>query len=226
MSIDRFALQGNFSLKDFFQDRAYRARFAIEHPEFFNPSGLVVFCGGQGAGKTLSAVRYIDRLCKRYPDAWLVSNCNLSIPSYQHELLEYTGLNDTGDLDNGYKGIILFLDEIQTEFSSLESNKISPSILQKISQQRKRRLHIVGTSQLFSRIAKPFREQCNVAVDCSCFANCIQINKVIDFGTIAENSNGELTSYEYAFRTMWFRAPRYYDMYNTFERVQRKGGGN
>lgn len=225
MSIDRSCFNTSISLKDWFEDRKYKTRFAIEHPEFFNPDGLVVFCGGQGAGKTLSAVRYVDRLCKRYPDAILVSNIGLHLENYKKDVIEYTGLKNVASMDNGYKGIICLLDEIQVEFNSLESAKIHPSVIQTISQQRKRRLHVVGTTQLFKRLAKPWREQCNVAVDCDVLFNCIQRNRFIDFGTIAEDADGNLTNYNYTGASYWFRAPRLYAMYDTFERVNRKGGG-
>lgn len=225
MSIDKDCFNTTINLKDWFEDRKYKTRFAIEHPEYFNPDGLVVFCGGQGAGKTLSAVRYIDRLCKKYPAAILVSNIYLNIPSYKGEVLPYEGITEVAKLDNGYSGIICFIDEIQTEFNSLESAKIHPSVIQTISQQRKRRLHVIGTTQLFKRLAKPWREQCNVCVDCSLIAGVIQRNSFIDFGSIAEDSDGNLSSYEYNGHSYWFRAPKYYEMYNTFERVSRKGGG-
>lgn len=225
MSIDKDCFNTSINLKDWFEDRKYKTRFAIEHPEYFNPDGLVVFCGGQGAGKTLSAVRYIDRLCKKYPAAILVSNIFLNIPSYTGEVLPYEGITEVAKLNNGYSGIICFIDEIQTEFNSLESAKIHPSVIQTISQQRKRRLHVIGTTQLFKRLAKPWREQCNVCVDCSLIAGVIQRNSFIDFGSIAEDSDGNLSSYDYSGHSYWFRAPRYYEMYNTFERVSRKGGG-
>lgn len=230
MSVDREALASHISLKDWFADRKYKTQFSIEHPEYFNPDGLVVFCGGQGAGKTLSAVRYIDRLCKKYPKAIVISNIMLNLPNYHGIVLPYVGITKQSgagnleEMDNGYAGIICLIDEIQTEFNSLESTKIHPSVFQTISQQRKRRLHVVGTTQLFKRLAKPWREQCNVCVDCDTIGGVLQRNSFIDFGSIAEDANGNLTTYEYSGHSYFFRSPKYYDMYNTFERVSRKGG--
>lgn len=40
-------------------------------------SGLLVFCGGQGSGKTLSAVQYVKKLCEEYPRAVLVTNVDI-----------------------------------------------------------------------------------------------------------------------------------------------------
>lgn len=224
MSFSYDAFKGNFSIKDFISDIRYKKEFRKSHPTYFDPDGLLLYCGGQGMGKTLSAVRYVNRLNKLYPKAIIVSNIALHLEN-NPEIIPYTCLADVAAMDNGYEGIILLLDEIQVEFNSLESAKIHPSVIQTISQQRKRRLHVVGTTQLFKRLAKPWREQCNSVVDCSCVLNHIQRNQLIDFGTIAEDANGNLTQYEYSQQTFWFRSPKHYQMYDTFERVKRVGGG-
>lgn len=222
MGYSEVALKSSFSLKDFGQNFKFRMEFNKLHPDYFAPDGLILFCGGQGAGKTLSAVRYIDRLCKAYPKAILISNIALSLPNYHNKIIPFTSLDDVDLYSNGEYGIILFIDEIQILFSSLESANISPTVLQKISQQRKRRLHIVGTTQLFKRVSKAFREQCNQVVDCSSILGYIQRNSVIDFGTVAEDASGKLTEYKYKRHYYWFRAPRFFDMYDTYELVNRR----
>lgn len=224
MSFCYDAFKGNLSVKDFVSDLRYKKQFKKDHPNYFDPDGLILFCGGQGAGKTLSAVRYIDRVKSLYPDCIIVSNISLNL-SKECEILKYTSIKDVSAMDNGYSGILLFLDEIQVEFNSLESSKIHPSVIQTISQQRKRRLHVVGTTQLFKRLAKPWREQCNCVVDCFPLLKHIQRCSLVDFGTIAEDPNGNLTEYSYSQHSFFFRAPRFYEMYNTFERVNRVGGG-
>lgn len=217
------ALLSKISLRDLTDKIKYDSRFRKDYPDYFDPDGVIVFTGSQGSGKTLSAVRYIDNLCKLYPKAILVSNCGLHLPNYHDEVFPYSGIPDLSRLDNGIKGIICFIDEIQTEFSSLESSKLHPSTISLISMQRKRRLHIVGTSQILKRIAKPWREQLSAVVDCSCLFGVLQINAVVDFSSISEDSDGNLSSYKYNGRRFFFRSPRYYDMYDTFERVKRIG---
>lgn len=223
MSIYKSALNSSFVIKDFFKLQKYRTSFSLEHPEYFPADGLVVFCGGQGAGKTLSAVRYLDRLCKDFPSVIVVSNIGLHLSHEPAQIIPYTSLDDVREMDNGYAGIVLLLDEIQILFNSLESKGIHPSVFQTISQQRKRRLHVIGTTQLFGRLAKPWREQCNVCVDCSALlGGSLQRNSVIDFGSIAEDINGNLTSYEYSYHSYWFRSPQLFNMYDTFEKVERR----
>lgn len=216
------AIKSELNIKDLRATMQYQREFNRAHPEYMKPDGLIVFCGGQGAGKTLSAVRYISRLKKLYPGAVLVSNINLYIPGV--EVLPYEGIDAVKEMDNGFAGIILLLDEIQVEFSNLDQLHKHPSIIATISQQRKRRLHVIGTTQLFKRLAKPWREQCNAIVDCeSILGGKVQINKVVDLGTIAEDSSGNLTTYDYSDRFFWFRSKKYFEMYDTLERVNRKG---
>ena len=52
------------------------------------------------------------------------------------------------------------------------------SIITEIAQQRKQRKHIVGTSQVFGRIAKPFREQFKYVVQCKTFFGLFSFNRV------------------------------------------------
>lgn len=217
------ALNTKISLRDWWDKVKFDFNFAKNNPDYFSPDGVIVFTGSQGSGKTLSAVRYLDNLCRLYPKAILVSNCMLRLPNYHGELLPYEGIPSLSKLDNGIYGIICFIDEIQTEFSSLESAKLHPSTISLISMQRKRRLHIVGTSQILKRIAKPWREQLSAVVDCTTLLGSIQINSVVDFTSISEDSDGNLSSYKYNGRRFFFRSPRYYDMYDTFERVKRIG---
>ena len=140
----RDALTTKISFRDFWDKQKYDFSFARDNPDYFYPDGVIVFTGSQGSGKTLSAVRYLDNLCKLYPKAILVSNCQLSLPHYSGDVLPYDGIPHLSSLDNGVYGIICFIDEIQTEFSSLESARLHPSTISLISMQRKRRLHIVG----------------------------------------------------------------------------------
>ena len=52
----------------------YKIDFRRSHPGYFNPEGIMIFCGPQGAGKTLSAVRYIRNVLDAYPDCIFCSN--------------------------------------------------------------------------------------------------------------------------------------------------------
>lgn len=200
----------------------YDIQFEQEHPEYFHPDGFICFTGGQGSGKTLSAVQYIHKLVQRYPDVVLVANCSLNFPDWKGEIFKYQGYEQVNALDNGYKGVILFLDEIQAEFNSLESKKIDPAWFTVICQQRKRRLHVVGTAQVFSRISKPWREQFTACIRCRGWFDLIQYNQIVSLDDVEEDENGNVVKEKAGFGKVWFRDPALYEYYDTWERVERK----
>lgn len=221
-------LSGDLSFKDFFRLMAYNREQKKLNPDFFHPDGSIVFCGPQGSGKTLSAVKYVEQLHKAYPKALIVSNIHLNFCDY----IQYDGFvddkahshpNALSNLNNGIFGVIVLIDEIQVEFSSLDSLQLSPTMINIICQQRKRRFHIVGTSQLFTRIAKAYREQISAAVDCSSIFGYIQRLQVIDFARCAYDMQGNLTNLAYSKQYFWTRSKRLYDLYDTSEIVSRVG---
>ena len=75
MDID--LLRGSLNPKNLIDLAKYKRRFRKENPEYFYPEGLLVFCGSQGSGKTLSAVQYVKKLCIEYPRAILVTNTKI-----------------------------------------------------------------------------------------------------------------------------------------------------
>ena len=123
-------------------------------PLEFNEYGLHLFCGEQGSGKTTAVVELVQRWRQRYPKMRVITNMGML-----GEDKELTHWKDILDYNNDIYGTVVVLDEIQSWFSSNESKNFPPEMLTEISQQRKQRKAIVGTAQVFSRVAKPIREQ-------------------------------------------------------------------
>lgn len=196
----------------------YNKEFRAQHPEYFDPEGIIVFCGGQGAGKTISAVQYVQRLCSLYPAVKVCTNMDLVLPE-GIEVIPWTGVQCFTDISNGYAGVIYLIDEIHLEFNSLESKKMDSNIFTVVSQQRKQRKHIVGTSQVFGRIAKPFREQFKYAVACHSILKCIQINTLIDARN-AREVDGEVVASSIK-KFFWFHSPDLYNSYDTYAVMKR-----
>ena len=150
--------KGKFFIKDFFRTLSRVWGF---RETGFPYSGIYLFTGGQGSGKTLNAVQFICDIKKEYPECMIISNIPLNIDG----VIEYKGLEDFESYNNGDKGIIYFLDEIQSLYSSMQSKGVSDSNLYIWSQNRKNRRVIIGTSQRFTRVAKPIREQTRYLYD-------------------------------------------------------------
>ena len=134
-------------------------------------------------------------------------------------VIAYDGINCIKELANGIEGIFYLIDEIHLEFNSLESKNIPIEIMVEVSQQRKQRKHIVGTSQVFMRLAKPLREQIDTVVICKNYFSCIQRNIVIN-GKTATEENGKLNA-DIIRKFFWFHRPSLYDSYDTFAKMKR-----
>lgn len=214
---------GPFNLDALFSAIKYKRDFKKAHPEFFGPDGILVFCGGQGEGKTLSAVQYVLKLKKAYPQCIVVSNVRL-LALAPADYIFVSGVDQMADamrdVSNGYAGVIYFIDEIHNLFSSLESKNIPINIVQEISQQRKQRKHIVGTSQVFGRIAKPFREQFRLAVICRKLFGFLQYNTIIDAYRSEVDDNGKITKAN-AHRRFWIHSAELYASYDTYAKIER-----
>lgn len=209
---------GSLDIGNVFKVWKYNKEFRKQHPEYFDPDGIIVFCGMQGAGKTISAVQYVQKLCELYPQVKVCSNMDLRLPD-GIEVYPWDGVHCFTDINNGYAGVIYLIDEIHLEFNSLESKKMDSNIFTVVSQQRKQRKHIVGTSQVFSRIAKPFREQFRYVVACRTVLRCIQVNALIDAKN-AREVDGEVVASSIK-RFFWFHSPALYDSYDTYAVMNR-----
>ena len=108
-------------------------------PEFFKYQGLVVFEGRQGSGKTMSMVEFILRMQNEYPLAKTTTNFGLTSQDK----------------------------ELQNWFSSNDSKNFPPEMLGIITQNRKNRRIILGTSQNFYLLAKAIRSQATEVRRCT-----------------------------------------------------------
>lgn len=220
ISID--SCRGSLSPNNFFKWCKYKLGFFKEHPLYFKPDGLAIFVGPQGTGKTLSAVNYVYKLLKFYPNSILVTNLLLrDFPFDNERVFPFNNSDDLKKYNNGEKGVIFLIDEIQLYFNSLESKNINPEVMVQISQQRKQRKHIVATSQVFGRMAKPLREQFNTVIVCKNYFGFLQINKLVDRDSVEESSDSMELKGKVKKRFFWFHSPDYYGRYDTYYVIDR-----
>lgn len=177
---------------------------------YFWATGTQVYIGAQGSGKTISAVKHCIDLKERYPLAKLVSNLQLNflepiqiqaekeVPKID-PAKQYYYFSDIDQLatalkhiNNEFKGVIYIIDEIHTYFNALDSKNIPMFVFSEIAQQRKQRKLIIGTSQLFMRMAKPLREQCDNLISCNTKMGVFTKQKAYDGMTLTQDYNGNL----------------------------------
>lgn len=194
----------------------FKLDFAKKHPFYFHPCGLVIFVGPQGSGKTINAVLYVEDLLEKYPKAIIKTNLKLKkYPIDNKRVFLFKNMDDFFDIKNGEYGTIFLIDEIQLYFNSLQSKNLNMDVINFISQLRKQRVHIVGTSQVFGRMAKQLREQFSEVVVCKNYFGFMQIDKVVNRDSIEDNDNGTTLKGKVKKKIVWFHNPKYYDEYDT-----------
>lgn len=138
--------------------------------DFFPYEGMIIFEGRQGSGKTISMVRYMKDMQYEFPDA--LCTTNLAYTDENKPLKTWTMLID---YKNGYKGVIVAMDELQNWFSSNDSKNFPPEMLSLITQNRKNRRIILGTSQNFYLLAKAIRSQATEVRRCATYFGCLTV---------------------------------------------------
>lgn len=211
-------------------------------PDFFRPTGTQVYCGRQGAGKTASAVYHTYRLKQRYPKSIIVSNLRLNYMrglsfTSTEELAKilnsskfdptkyYIKFQTTEELhivltkiNNGFFGVIYIIDEIHTYFNALNSKNTPMFVFTEISQQRKQRKCIIGTSQIFMRMEKALREQCDNLIMCNTILGFWTFQKAYDGMTLQQEYDGSLIGK--VKKVGWFfHTRKTRELYDTYQKV-------
>lgn len=214
--MDKNYLYQNFTVPNML-DLALQ-RMKGKDADVFTPSGLCCFCGVQGSGKTLSAVLYLKRLMTLFPKSICVSNISLNF--YTDRVQPYTGVEQLNAIENGKYGVIFMLDEIQIEFNSLESKQMNTPIFELVCQQRKQRKHIIGTTQTFGRLAKPFREQFKNVVLCNNVLKTFFIQKIFSAENVATEDDIKV-ELKPMYTKLYIPSPSDFTLYDTYQQVKR-----
>ena len=154
----------------YYTPRQVVADYFSRPADFFQPQGLIIFTGRQGRGKTISMVEYMLHLQDTYPLAKCITNL-----AYQYENDSLKDWHQLIDYKNGVKGVIVGMDELQNWFGSNMSKNFPPEMLSVITQNRKNRRIILGTSQNFYLLAKAIRSQTTEVRECMTLAGCFTI---------------------------------------------------
>jgi len=213
---------------------------ARKDKDFFWPTGMQVYCGWQGSGKTISAVKHVMEINAMYPKAIIVSNVILNEMTARtfrnlfqlkeilrdlnptEEYILTTSIEDLSialvNVNNEKLGVIYLIDEIHIFFNSLESKNIPMFVFAEISQQRKQRKLIIGASQIFLRMAKPFREQAENLIVCKTYFGLITTQRAYDGHTIEQDYDGKITGVHK--KSGWFFQNRKRrGLYDTYQKV-------
>lgn len=146
----------------------------IDFPSFRSPSppkpkgpifpvGCTVFKGPQGAGKTLSMVRYIFQMKERFPRCQVYSNLKLFGIKY-HFIETDAHMKRAMSAHNGADGVLIALDEAHLYWG--KKTGISLDVFTAFCQQRKDRFQFVFTCQIWEDLDVSLRKQVKNIVSC------------------------------------------------------------
>ena len=178
----------------------------------FSRSGLILFCGAQGEGKTYSMIHQATLDLCEFPDMKIFSNL-------------WTIFSD-GRLDdwkpliyekNGEKGIAFLFDEISLWWNS-RFRDLPPDVLQELVQNRKNHRVIYGTCQSISMCDRQIRLQASEYRNCHClfgfFIFCTCWRPVFDF-------DGNLSDKKFLGIKIYIQDDVIRESYDTFETISR-----
>ena len=180
--------------------------------DWFKYQGVIVFTGRQGSGKTVALVEQTIRMQKEFPDALCISNL-----AYQFQNEELNDWRQLIDYKNGHKGVIVQMDEMQNWFSSNQSKDFPPELLEVITQNRKNRRVILGTSQVFNRLSKPLREQATEVRKCLTIAGCLTLVHRVEPEL---NSSGDVERWKHRGFYYFVHTPEIRDAYDTYHVIE------
>jgi len=187
------------------------------------PIGTVLFVGPQGAGKTLSAVHYLEYLKQKYPDLLIFSNIYLKNAT---KVLSVDEITEYLLKDFGRQPVAFLLDEIQILLRAKNTKGVralSEDTLMSISQQRKANKTIIGTLQEFLDLDISYRRQLQAQVQVRHIGN-IQIELWRDPNTLQYDA--EKNDYIGRVNDIWIyhRHDELFGLYDTYELVRQSIG--
>lgn len=183
-------------------------------PDAFDTFGVHIFAGEQGSGKSIAAMHFVKMIKERNPACSVASNIDIDFQDDQ-----ITDWRDLLNKNNGIYGQVVILDELQNWFSSNESRNFPPDMLTEITQQRKQRKCIVGTSQVFTRISKPIREQVTLLYRPLTVAGCLTFVRVYKLSLTEDGTVDKMKLKQVYF---FVHDDDLRNCYDTYQRVQRQ----
>ncbi len=189
-----------------------------QNPDRYENTGIVIFEGEQGSGKSIAAVEYIYSQLEKYPRAEF--NANIDVEG-QHSLIE--GLEDIIDSDNGIYGQINLIDEIQNWLNSNESKNVPVEFIGELCQQRKQAKQIIGTTQRFNRMSKQLRQECTLLCKPITVMGCLTIVRVYKPNVDADGAIKKARKLRTYFFVHTDELRESYDTYAKVKRLDLKG---
>ena len=202
----------------------YKCNDLIHKDNRFPVYGCRFYVGKQGSGKTMSMTNDLETIRKKYPKCKIYTNYGYL---YQNgELTDISQLTDKS-LYNGNDGVVFAIDEIQNEWSCMNSKNFPETMLSVITQQRKNAVAILCTSQVFGRVSKPIREQAFTVTECRTLFGRLTFNimyDVFDYADSFDKSENYKSNHRLLKQASCFvQSTKLRKAYDSFRIIERMG---
>lgn len=203
-----------FNIIDFWLDiiKTTALDFKSRIPGSFHESGIIIYEGPQGSGKTISMIHDIMMLQHKYKKVKVMDNLN-----YVHSDFDISNPSDILQIDNGVFGVITSLDELGIWFNARKFKEFDNSMLQVIFENRKCRRLLLGTCQKFLICDKNLRIQCSEIRSCNTIG-CLTyyIRKIPEM-----DSEGNVKRYRFKGIKFFVQSSDLRNAYDTFHVIKK-----
>lgn len=200
-----------YNFLDFYLDflKVFADDLRNRDPETFKDTGIIIYEGAQGSGKTMSMVYDIYCLQKKYPKCKVLDNFG-----YNSSDLRLSDPSFLVDFTNDRYGVVTALDEMGILFNSRDYKHFADTgMLQVIFENRKVRRCLMGTTQKFLLIDKNIRIQTSEVRSAFTIAGCLSgyIRKIP-----AIDSDGNVLRYKFKGIKLFIQSPDLRQAYDTY----------
>lgn len=184
-------------------------------PDAFHESGIVIYVGQQGSGKTISMMHDVLMLKHKYKKVKVMGNL-----AFTGSDAELTKPDDLLLFTNGIHGVITPIDELGVLFSARNFKNFPPEMCQVIFENRKSRRLLLGTVQKIHLMDKNLR--CQVSMIKKCFSFGPLTGYVKQIPTFDSEGNIVKTSFHGIHLFIQSEDLRY--CYDTYEVIRKFSG--
>jgi len=188
----------------------------------FKRSGIFIYGGYFGSGKTLTVVNRILQICKKYPNTKITVLTNISLFNFPKNI-EIVKFNNQEQLINRGDNTIVLLDEVGALFNSRnwKNKQISPLFFNRIVQTRKKHTLFFFIAQDISDIDIMLRKKALEVHRCRMYLKRFVKIKVYD-GKEYEKYDGDFNIYlEHIYKYNYVATDKHFKYYDTTELVEQ-----
>ena len=182
-------------------------------PDAFKESGIVIYVGSQGSGKTISMVHDVLMLQHKYKKVKVMGNL-----AFSGSDAELTKPDDLLLFTNGIHGVITPIDELGVLFSARKFKDFPVEMCQVIFENRKSRRLLLGTVQKIHLMDKNLRCQVSLIKKCFTIFGCISgyVKQIPTF-----DSDGNIVSTRFNGIHFFIQSNDLRNCYDTYEVIRK-----